>query len=95
MFQSFNFHSKSKLRPFYSLVASITAEGLGHVELVSNGVAMLANGPDNDGDEADGGDISDAPFADMGASGSPRPSCPRAAVPPPLAATMRRGTTTS
>ena len=29
MFQSFNFRSKSKLRPFYSLVASITAEELG------------------------------------------------------------------
>jgi Mn-containing catalase len=65
MFQSFNFRSKSKLRPFYSLVASITAEELGHVELVSNGVAMLANGPDSDADEKDGGDISGAPFADM------------------------------
>ena len=65
MFQSFNFRSKSKLRPFYSLVAAITAEELGHVELVSNGVAMLANGPDNDGDETDGGDISKAPFEDM------------------------------
>ncbi|AMJ62782.1 manganese catalase family protein [Bosea sp. PAMC 26642] len=61
MFQSFNFRSKDKLKPFYHLVASITAEELGHVELVSNGVAMLNNGPDNDGDEADGGDISDAP----------------------------------
>ena len=51
LFQSFNFRSKSKLRPFYSLVAAITAEELGHVELVSNGVAMLANGPDKpDGD---------------------------------------------
>lgn len=66
MFQSFNFRSKSKLRPFYSLVAAITAEELGHVELVSNGVAMLANGPDvPDGDEGDGGDISDAPFEAM------------------------------
>ncbi len=65
MFQSFNFRSKSKLRPFYSLVASITAEELGHVELVSNGVAMLANGPDTDADEADGGDISGAPFEAM------------------------------
>ena len=46
MFQSFNFRSKEKLRPFYGLVASITAEELGHVELVSNGVAMLNNGPD-------------------------------------------------
>lgn len=60
MFQSFNFRSKSKLRPFYSLVASITAEELGHVELVSNGVAMLNNGPDGD-DTGDGGDISGAP----------------------------------
>jgi len=65
MFQSFNFRSKHKLRPFYSLVAAITAEELGHVELVSNGVAMLNNGPDNEGDEGDGGDISGAPFEDM------------------------------
>ena len=66
MFQSFNFRSKAKLRPFYSLVASITAEELGHLELVSNGVAMLNNGPDKDGaDEGDGGDISKAPFEDM------------------------------
>lgn len=66
MFQSFNFRSKEKLRPFYSLVAAITAEELGHVELVSNGIAMLANGPDKPGGDAgDGGDISGAPFADM------------------------------
>lgn len=65
MFQSFNFRSKDKLKPFYSLVSSITAEELGHVELVSNGVAMLNNGPDNDGDTTDGGDISGAPFEDM------------------------------
>jgi Mn-containing catalase len=65
MFQSFNFRSKAKLRPFYDLVASITAEEIGHVELVSNGVAMLNNGPDNDGDEEDGGDISGAPYEAM------------------------------
>src|SRR4029434_1835259 len=64
MFQSFNFRSKHKLRPCYSLVAAITAEELGHVELVSNGVAMLNNGPDNDGDEENGGDTSGAPFGD-------------------------------
>ena len=63
LFQSFNFRSKSKLRPFYSLVASITAEELGHVELVSNGVAMLNNGPT--GDETGNQDISGAPFKDM------------------------------
>jgi Mn-containing catalase len=61
LFQSFNFRSKSKLRPFYSLVAAITAEELGHVELVSNGVAMLNNGP---GDPAEA-DISASPFEDM------------------------------
>ena len=65
MFQSFNFRSKDKLRPFYSLVASITAEELGHIELVSNGVAMLNNGPDSNADESDGGDMSKAPNKDM------------------------------
>lgn len=47
------------------MVAAITAEELGHVELVSNGVAMLNNGPDTDEDEENGGDISGAPFEDM------------------------------
>jgi Mn-containing catalase len=65
LFQSFNFRSKSKLRPFYALVAAITAEELGHVELVSNGVAMLNNGPDGGDDESDGGDISGAPYEAM------------------------------
>lgn len=66
LFQSFNFRSKSKLTPFYELVSAITAEELGHVELVSNGIAMLANGPDKKADETgDGGDISDAPFKKM------------------------------
>ena len=62
MFQSFNFRNKSKLRPFYSLVSSIFAEELGHIELVSTGIAMLNNGP---GDQTEGVDISDAPFAAM------------------------------
>ena len=62
MFQSFNFRSKSKLRPFYSLVSSIFAEELGHVELVSNGIAMLNNGA---GDTTEEADISKAPFAAM------------------------------
>lgn len=63
MFQSFNFRSKSKLRPIYEIVASITAEEVGHVELVSNGVAMLNNGPDKP--ERGGADISGAPFESM------------------------------
>lgn len=59
MFQSFNFRSKSKLRPFYDLVASITAEELGHVELVTNGCALLANGPP---EKAPKGEPGDTPF---------------------------------
>ena len=46
MSQGLDFRSKSKLRPFYSLLARITAEELGHLELVSNGVPMLNAGPD-------------------------------------------------
>ena len=65
MFQSFNFRSKSKLRPFYSTVASITAEELGHVELVSHGIAMLANGPDDPASEKGGADITKSPFEAM------------------------------
>jgi Mn-containing catalase len=63
MFQSFNFRSKAQLRPFYSLVANITAEELGHVELVSSGVAMLNNGPGDP--DSTGADISTTPFAEM------------------------------
>ncbi|HLS58416.1 MAG TPA: manganese catalase family protein [Paracoccaceae bacterium] len=62
MFQSFNFRNKTKLRPFYDLVSCIFAEELGHVELVSNGVAMLNNGP---GDETPDVDVSKAPFEEM------------------------------
>jgi len=65
MFQSFNFRSKAKLRPFYNIVASITAEELGHLELACNGVAMLANGPDNHANEKGGADVSKSPFEVM------------------------------
>ena len=39
--QSFGFKEKKKLKPFYDLVASITAEELGHVELVSTAINLL------------------------------------------------------
>jgi hypothetical protein len=44
---------------------SVTAEELGHVELVSNGVAMPNNGPDTEAKEAGGADITQAPFKGM------------------------------
>lgn len=62
MFQSFNFRNKTRLRPFYSLVSTIFTEELGHVELVSSGIAMLNNGP---GDDTKDVDVADAPFAGM------------------------------
>jgi len=44
LFQSFNFRQKKKYKPFYDLVASITAEEVGHVELVANTVNLLLVG---------------------------------------------------
>ncbi|MGZ9585557.1 manganese catalase family protein [Paenibacillus marinisediminis] len=44
MFQSFNFRQKKKLKPFYDLVASITAEEFGHVELVTNTINLVLEG---------------------------------------------------
>jgi Mn-containing catalase len=44
MFQSFNFRQKQKLKPFYELVASITAEEMGHVELVANTINLMIEG---------------------------------------------------
>lgn len=44
LFQSFNFRSKEKLRPFYDLIMSITAEELGHVELVSHAINKCLQG---------------------------------------------------
>ena len=38
------FREKKKFKPFYDLVASITAEEVGHVELVSNTVNLLLTG---------------------------------------------------
>ena len=59
-FQSFNLRGNAKLLPFYELVASTTVEILGPIELVSNCVARLYHGPDNDSDATDGDDISGA-----------------------------------
>ncbi|AEI39145.1 manganese catalase family protein [Paenibacillus mucilaginosus] len=48
MFQSHNFRGKKKLKPFYDLVASITAEEFGHVELVSHTINMVLTGERRD-----------------------------------------------
>jgi Mn-containing catalase len=50
MFQSFNFRGKKKLKPFYDVIASITAEEFGHVELVANAINLLSFGNTVPGD---------------------------------------------
>ncbi|HKH94844.1 MAG TPA: manganese catalase family protein [Gemmatimonadaceae bacterium] len=43
-FQSFNFRGRSKMRPFYDLVANIAAEEFSHIELVSYTINLLLTG---------------------------------------------------
>lgn len=43
-FQSFNFRGRSKMRPFYDLIANIAAEEFGHIEAVSYTINMLLTG---------------------------------------------------
>ena len=52
--QSFGFKEKKKLKPFYDLVASITAEELGHVELISTAINLMLEGSYPEGDPVDG-----------------------------------------
>ena len=43
-YQSFNFRSRQRARPFYDLVASIAAEEFGHIELVSTAINTMLTG---------------------------------------------------
>ena len=43
-FQSFNFRSRQKARPFYDLVANIAAEEYGHIELVAAAINTMLTG---------------------------------------------------
>ncbi|MBL9148176.1 MAG: manganese catalase family protein [Phycisphaerae bacterium] len=43
-FQSFNMRGRSKIRPFYDLVANIAAEEFAHIELVAYTVNLLLTG---------------------------------------------------
>jgi Mn-containing catalase len=62
MHQSFNFRNREALKPYYDLIANITAEELGHVELVSATINSLLAGPDPV-ERQDPVDPSSAPFA--------------------------------
>jgi Mn-containing catalase len=43
-FQSFNFRGRSKMRPFYDLIANIATEEFGHIEAVSYAINLLLTG---------------------------------------------------
>src|ERR687893_2967470 len=43
-FQSFNFRGRSKMRPFYDLVANIATEEFSPIELVSYSINLLLTG---------------------------------------------------
>jgi Mn-containing catalase len=51
-YQSFNMRGKSKIRPYYDLVANIAAEEMGHIELVANTVNLLLDQTEASSDEA-------------------------------------------
>src|SRR5947208_1839579 len=44
--QSMNMRGKKSIAPFYELVANITAEELGHIQLVGAAINSLLNGPE-------------------------------------------------
>ena len=51
-YQSFNMRGKSKIRPYYDLVANIAAEEMGHIELVANTINLLLDQTEASTDEA-------------------------------------------
>ena len=45
-FQSFNFRDRTRLRPFYDLIANIAAEEYGHIEIVGATINAMLSGTD-------------------------------------------------
>ncbi len=59
-FQSFNFRGRSKMRPFYDLIANIAAEEYSHIELVSYTINMLLSGSTTRGSDPTTAPLSNA-----------------------------------
>ena len=51
MHQSFNMRAKSKVKPYYDLIANIAAEEAGHVELVANTINLMLDGAAGEGED--------------------------------------------
>lgn len=52
MHQSFNMRAKSKVKPYYDLIANIAAEEAGHVELVANTINLMLDGAAGEGEDS-------------------------------------------
>lgn len=59
-FQSFNMRGRSKIRPYYDLVANIAAEEFGHIEVVSYTINMLLTGTTTRGTDPASAPLKDA-----------------------------------
>ncbi|MCA1717292.1 MAG: manganese catalase family protein, partial [Actinobacteria bacterium] len=56
-FQSFNFRGRTKVKPYYDLIANIATEEYGHVELVAATINGMLTGA------SDGDDVRDTSLA--------------------------------
>lgn len=65
-FQSFNFRGRSKVRPFYELIASIAAEEFAHIELVATAIGTMLS--DDPGDAAADGLVNNKHFKEFTAT---------------------------
>jgi Mn-containing catalase len=63
--QSMNMRGKKGIAPFYELVANITAEELGHIQLVSAAINNLLNGPEQEIQENKDSDPLATPIKDI------------------------------
>ena len=59
-FQSFNFRGRSKMRPFYDLVANIATEEFSHIEAVSYTINLLLTGTTKRGKDPTATPLADA-----------------------------------
>jgi Mn-containing catalase len=64
-FQSFNFRGRSKVKPYYDLIANIATEEFGHVELVAATINSMLTGA------SDGDDIHESPLKSYKGVGNP------------------------
>ncbi len=70
-YQSFNFRGRTKVKPFYDLIANIATEELGHIELVAATINGMLTGAPADGDGDGPVDPTTVPLANLAGVGNP------------------------